>query len=374
MAVSSDVTPFGGARDQDAAQASLAERFRRHADAFERGGRSPLCIELVRNAAADLERGGVVCELFDGIPTPAGSVPALRLLAALHRLVLAGRAPQLAAHYPSAGGTQPPAGAWPLAAACLRERFDEVRERLTLTVQTNEPGRAVVLYGALLWLTERHRLPVSLLEIGASGGLNLLADRFAYRVGGTLLGDGGSPLVLEEPWVGRPVADPSAAARALRVVRRAGCDLAPLQLASADDRLTLHSYLWPDELDRLARIGAALAVADSHPPAVVACPAEQWLPGVLGASRAGELTVIWQSVMRQYVPAEAWARIERAVQDAARAATSDTPLAWLSMEPGDDPGAGFAVRATTWPGGARHLLAHAGDHGPPARWHVGREA
>jgi hypothetical protein len=60
MAVSSDVTPFGGARDQDAAQASLAERFRRHADAFERGGRSPLCIELVRNAAADLERGGVV--------------------------------------------------------------------------------------------------------------------------------------------------------------------------------------------------------------------------------------------------------------------------------------------------------------------------
>jgi hypothetical protein len=93
---------------------------------------------------------------------------------------------------------------------------------------------------------------------------------------------------------------------------------------------------------------------------------------LLGASRAGELTVIWQSVMRQYVPAEAWAGIERAVQDAARAATSDTPLAWLSMEPGDDPGAGFAVRATTWPGGERHLLAHAGDHGPPVRWHVGR--
>jgi hypothetical protein len=351
MAVSSDVTPFGGARDQDAAQASLPERFRRHADA--------------------LERGGVVCELFGGIPTPPGSVPALRLLAALHWLVLAGRAPELAAHYPSAGGTRPPAGAWPLAAACLRERFDEVRERLPLTVQTNEPGRAVVLYSALLWLTERHPLPVSLLEIGASGGLNLLADRFAYRVGGTLLGDGGSPLVLDEPWVGRPVADPSAAVRVLRVVRRAGCDLEPLQVASTDDRLTLRSYLWPDELDRLARIGAALAVADTHPPAVAACPAEQWLPRVLGAPRAGELTVIWQSVMRQYVPAEAWAGIERAVRHAARAATPDTSLAWLSMEPGDDPQAGFVVGATTWPGGEHHLVAHAGDHGPPVRWHVG---
>jgi hypothetical protein len=31
-------------------------------------------------------------------------------------------------------------------------------------------------------------------------------------------------------------------------------------------------------------------------------------------------------------------------------------------------------RATTWPGGERHLLAHAGDHGAPVRWHAGREA
>jgi hypothetical protein len=147
-----DAMAFGGARDQDAGHASLADRFRRHADALARGGRSPLCIELMRGAAADLDRGGVVRELFDGVPAPPGSVPALRLLAALHRLVLAGRAPELALHYPSAGGTRPAAGAWPRAADCLRERFDEVRERLTLTVQTNEPGRATVLYGALLWL------------------------------------------------------------------------------------------------------------------------------------------------------------------------------------------------------------------------------
>jgi hypothetical protein len=370
VAVSSDVTPYGGVRDFDTAHLSLADRFRRHADAIERAGRSPLCIELMRGAAADIERGGVVRELFDGIPTAPGSVPALRLVAALHRLVLAGGAPQLAAHYPSAGGTRPADGAWALAAACLRERFDVVRERLTLIVQTNEPGRAAVLYGALLWLAERYPLPVSLLEIGASGGLNLLADRFAYRVDGTLLGDGGSPLVLEEPWVGRPVADPSAAARALRIARRAGCDLAPLQLASAEDRMTLRSYLWPDELERLARIGAALAVAERDPPAVAACSAEQWLPGVLAARRAGELTVIWQSVVLQYVPAAAWAAIERAVRDAGQAATPDTPLAWLSMEPGEDPQRRVVVRATTWPGGEGHLLADAGDHGPPVRWQI----
>jgi hypothetical protein len=370
VAVSSHVTPFGGARDIDAAHLSVADRFRRHADALARGGRSPLCIELMRGAAADIDRGGVVGELFDGLHIPPGSVPALRLVAALHRLVLAGRAPELARHYPSAGGTRPADGAWPVAAACLRERFDEVRERLTLTVQTNEPGRAAVLYGALLWLGERHPLPVRLLEIGASGGLNLLADRFAYRVGGKLLGDAASPLVLHEPWDGRPAAEPVGAAHALRIARRAGCDVAPLRLDSAEDRLTLRSYLWPDEPDRLRRIDAALEVADRHPLAVAACAAERWLPCVLAAARPGELTVVWQSVMRQYVPDEAWAAIERAMREAGGAATSETPLAWLSMEPGDDPLAGFVVTATTWPGGTVRRLAHAGDHGPPVRWHT----
>ncbi len=139
---------------------------------------------------------------------------------------------------------------------------------MTRTVQTNEPGRAAVLYGVLLWLTERHPLPVRLLEIGASGGLNLLADRFAYRVDGALLGDVASPLIFDEPWEGRPVPDPSATARALRIARRAGCDLRPLDFASAEDRLTLRSYVWPDELDRLGRADAALEVAARHAPPV----------------------------------------------------------------------------------------------------------
>jgi hypothetical protein len=62
------------------------------------------------------------------------------------------------------------------------------------------------------------------------------------------------------------------------------------------------------------------------------------------------------------------------LRDAGRAATPDAPLARLSMEPGDDPLAGFAVTATTWPGGAAQRLADAGDHGPPVRWHGERGA
>lgn len=47
-------------------------------------------------AAADLDNGGVVTDVFAGVAAPPGSVPQLRLLAALHHLVLAGRAPDLA--------------------------------------------------------------------------------------------------------------------------------------------------------------------------------------------------------------------------------------------------------------------------------------
>lgn len=322
----------------------------------------------MRGAAADLDRGGVVAQLFAGLPAAPGSVPALRLMAALHRLVLVGGAPELAAHYPSAGGSRSPHEAWPPAAAALRDHFDEIRARLGLTVQTNEPGRAAALYGGLLWLHERHGLPIRLLEVGASGGLNLLADRFAYRVAGATLGEGGSPLTFDKPWVGSPVPDPALTARAMRVTDRAGCDIAPLDLESAEDRLTLRSYLWPDEPDRLARVDAALAVAARHPPQVVACPAERWLTQMLAAPRGGVLTVIWQSVVRQYVSADSWATIERAIQAASLAATVQTPLAWLTMEPGEDHVSGLLVSATTWPGATSRQLAVASDHGPPVRW------
>ena len=89
-------------------------------------------------------------------------------------------------------------------------------------VQTNEPGRSAVLFGVLLWIADRYRRPVRLLEIGASAGLNLLAEHFAYRSSGALLGDPESPLVFEGPWVGTPVPDPADAQTHLTVVEQAG--------------------------------------------------------------------------------------------------------------------------------------------------------
>jgi len=158
--------PYGGAGDSQAGSRSLADRFRRHAESLVRAGRSPLYVRLMGAAADDINRGGRVARLFAGIRTPPGSVPQLRMMGALHYLVLSGQAPGLAAFYPSAGGAEPLALGWSAADAAIDEHFDQIRTRLHRAVQTNEPGRSAVRFAGLLWLADRHRRPIRLLEVG----------------------------------------------------------------------------------------------------------------------------------------------------------------------------------------------------------------
>jgi len=333
-----------------------------------RYGRSPLSVALMRGAADDIERGGIVAELYNGVPLPAGQAPALRLLAALHRLVLAGEAPDLAAYYPSAGGNLPPDGAWAVAEQTLRSHAADLRIVLRRGVQTNEPGRSAVLFGVLLWIADRYRRPIRLLEIGASAGLNLLAESFGYRSNGALLGDPDSPLVFEGPWVDSPVPDPVTAQTHLTVVDRRGCDIEPIDATSRDGQLALMSYIWPDEPKRLARMRAALAVAERSPPLVEAAPAGAWLRRVLSERRSSTVQLVWQSVFSQYLTNEDRDELETTMLAAGGKATDDTPLVWVRMEPSSDPLQGFRVTAVCWPGGGETLLARSGDHGPPVRW------
>ena len=353
--------PYGGGGDARTGEAPLPARFRRHADMLEHSGRSPLYIELMRSAADDIENDGEIARLFEGIDAPPGAVPQLRLTAALHYLVLSGQAPELAAYYPSAGGERPPGEVWPAALATIAERFDEVKERLHRTVQTNEPGRSAVLFGGLLWLADRYRRPIRLLEIGASAGLNLHVDRYCYLVGDLRLGDPASPLCFVEPWAPPPPIDFGAAAQALRIVERAGCDIAPLDPSRPDDQLTLLSYIWPDELHRLERIRAALSVAARDPVPIAAQRASEWLPGVLGAGDEGALTVVWHSVVRQYVEPEEWSAIEAALD-------GRSGVVRLSMEAALDRHLEMHLAAHDPAGGPAQRLALCDDHGLPIRW------
>ncbi|QKG26617.1 DUF2332 domain-containing protein [Actinomadura verrucosospora] len=321
---------------------------------------SPMYAELLARAADDADAGGPVADV---LADRASSALALRMLGTVHRIVLEGRAPALAAHYPTAGGTADPLAAWPAFRDVLARRTAEVRAGLADAPQTNEVGRAAPLVGGLLAVAAATGLPVRLLEIGASAGLNLRADHYRLLFPGGGYGPD-SPVVLPDAWRGTP---PKAVP--LRIAARLGCDLAPLDAAAPEGRRRLLSYVWPDQHARVARLRAALEVAARVPAAVVRAGAGDFLDGL--APEPGAVTVVWHSVMMQYLPDEEAARVHRHVEAAGAAASSGAPVAHLAFEP---PGTAHItgtplLTLRLWPGGERRVLGEAPPHGLPFTWY-----
>jgi hypothetical protein len=93
----------------------------------------------------------------------------------------------------------------------------------------------------------------------------------------------------------------------------------------------LRAYLWPDQADRAARLDGALRTAAQVPATVDAVGAADFLAGI--RPEPGTLAVVWHSILRQYVPATEWARIERQLDRLAAAGTPEAPFARISFEP-----------------------------------------
>jgi hypothetical protein len=323
---------------------------------------SPLYDLLLTEAAADVERGGPVWAVLEPHEShPTESMLGLRLMAGAHRLALEGTAPRLASLYPSVGGQVDMNRVWPEFRALLAERREELSALTARPCQTNEVGRSAALVGGFLLLARETSLPLRLLEIGASAGLNLCFDRYFYSGGGRSFGDPASPVRFEDVVTeGRPPFE-----QALEVMERRGCDASPLDAASRGARLTLLSSVWPDQVERIEQLRAALDLVAADPPAVERATAGEWLERRLAERRQGAATVIFHSIVWQYLGDDERERVKAAIETAGRTADAGAPVAWLRMELG---GELADVRLTRWPGGQESLIAHAGYHGRPIHW------
>lgn len=213
---------------------------------------SPFYGELLDILADDVTSGGPLADvLADFADSPGPAAIALRLAGTAHRLALDGEAPGLARHFPSTGGDGDAVAAAAELVALARSRPGELRAGLDLAPQTNETGRAAALLGALLYVSDE-ALPVRIWEIGASGGLNLLADRFRYVAADGRTWGPPSPVVLDPAWD----APPAGAPETIDVIERVVGDVAPVD-PTADPR-RLEAYVWPDQPERLARLRGAL--------------------------------------------------------------------------------------------------------------------
>ncbi len=327
---------------------------------------SPLTALLLHGMVADYQAGGVSHAVLSGweARAPRDAVLSLRVVGGLHYLVLTGRAPALAAFYPSAGGTLREDGLWDAAEAVLRAEGPFFENFLRNTPQTNEVRRAGVLIGGFLTVAKETGLPLRCLEVGASAGLNLNWDRFRYDFGnGATWGDPASPVLIETSWRGN-APDPESPTT---VAGRAGCDISPIDLSRPEAALRLKSYVWPDQLERFRALEGALAVATRYPPPLQAADAGEWVARQLAEPRPGVATVVYHSIAAQYFSAETKAAMDAALTHAGERATPDAPIAWLRMEAPD-----LAllpdVTLTVWPGGAERRLGQAHPHGAFVQW------
>ena len=340
----------------ESAEAVLAGRLRYQAEACERLG-SHLYAALLSRAAGDLEAHGPTWEVLRGHEDDsAGSALVLRLMGAVNRLALTGVEPALADIY-----TKPdsdPEAAWDEFRAVLGRNTEQLRELVQLPVQTNEVGRSSALLLGFLQVATETGLPLRLLEVGASAGLNLRWDSYRYKADGFEWGPMDSLLTVDFELLGGRFPSESQ----IRVNERRGCDAAPLDPTLPADRVTLFAYIWPDRPERVERMRAALELAASHPVTVDRERAAPWTERRLAEAKSGEATVLYHSLVSQYLDEEELRAFHGQIEDASRRASDEAPLAWLRMEYAGDRA---ELRLTTWPGGEDRLLARVGYHGTP---------
>ncbi|RKS72496.1 hypothetical protein CLV35_2740 [Motilibacter peucedani] len=351
--------------DPPAAPPAVAQLLARQARACQQLG-SPMYAALLERLAQDASAGGPTAQLLaPWAGAGAGDAVPLRLMGAVHRLVLERQAPRLALHYPSVGGSFAGAdAAWPALLELVADPPQALLQALERVPQTNEVGRAAALAGGLRHVaaaTGSSR--VRLVELGASAGLNLAVERFRVGGAGDPWGPADARVRLDDAWTG--AAPPSAD---VEVVEAVGVDLDPVDVASTEGRLLLTAYVWADQVERVERLRAAFETVGSSPPPVVAGDAAAFAEGLELVE--GVTTVVWHSVFRQYVPAPARGRLATALDSLARSAGPGAGFAHLRLEPreGDDgPGGDAEVRLRVGTGADR-LLGSAPAHGVPVTW------
>jgi hypothetical protein len=306
---------------------STAEIYRRFAR--EVAGKSPLYADLCERVAEDAD----LRAFLERVP-PVKRQPNLLLGAVRY---LSGTPADLAAFRAAILGD---AGA---VAALLMSR----------RTQTNEPGRCAALLPLLAALPQ----PLALLEVGASAGLCLLPDRYAYDYGGARIGDADVvfPCVPEGP-VPLP-------ARLPAVTWRAGLDLDPVDVHDDDAVRWLEALVWPEETDRLARLRAAIAIARRDPPRVIRGDLLEDTAALAAEAPPEATLVVFHTAVLAYLQPTDRDRFTRQVQ-ASRAV-------WIACEAprvltgSDEPHAGFLLTRNGNP------VASCDSHGRWLRWRTG---
>jgi hypothetical protein len=254
----------------------------------------------------------------------------------------------------------------------------------TRTTQTNEARRSALLRpGFGRAIRKLHHRPVSLVELGTSAGLLLLPDRYGYRYGVARYGrrDAGPALTMSCAPRGSLPTDLDVEPV---IADRVGLDLHPIAADDPDAADWLRSCIWPEHVDRLARLDAALAEAAAVKPRMVAGDMVAGLADVL--STVEGVPLVFASNAVTYLPAAA--RAELVALLAAEGARRDLAVVFNEAEqcglrlfatggPAPDKAQAVTVlTVVTWLAGRASVtaLGRGGPHGEWLSWEPAEHA
>jgi hypothetical protein len=252
------------------------------------------------------------------------------LLAAVNLLLASHPDSTLAGYYPTHGGLRPvDAQLFPaFSAFCAEHRRELVRLLRDGSTQTNEVRRCVALRVGLAHVQRRWPGPLALAEAGASAGLNLLFDRYRYRVGGDEPSPAASQVV-----IGCELRGSAPAGQVLgpipEVTSRLGIDREPVSLTDPTARAWLEAFIWPERTDDLATLRAAIDVARTAPaPPVVRGDAVTDTARLLSDLPGTEPVVVFTASLLSYLTPGGRAAFAGQLRQAA----GRRPVAWVFAE------------------------------------------
>jgi hypothetical protein len=305
---------------------------------------SPLYSELVEVVAQDAELLRVMNRI-EHLPPPN------LMFAAVQFLLMDGLDDPLSRYYRSVvADPEPPEEVGPEFRRFVLDHETHIVEMgNTRYTQTNEVRRCVALLPMVMMAGLR---AFHLIDVGASAGLNLCLDRYGYRWD-DVEWHPESNLVLEAESRGEPVR-----VHEIEVLGRIGLDLNPLDPADGEARRWLDALIWPEHVERRARLRRALVMLEGIDMEMVAGDALVTLPATLDHLPVGEPAVVMSSfALNQFDDAQR-ARLEAIVAGA----RSTRPIHRVSMGEAPDKSDDWARLVVDDGNGAR-VAGQAHPHG-----------
>jgi len=212
-------------------------------------------------------------------------------------------------------------------------------------VQTNEVSRGAgwLLTASVLTAWAGGDLPITLVDLGCSAGLNLVADQqtwtWSASDGDRTLGSG-DPLIQQRLDFGEVEQEvrealPVGLITPPQIVARHGFDTHPLDPTNADMLLNLRAVIWGDQVARLERFDRAIAAYHTAQP-----PPQLHQGNIIADARRlpdyvvprTRLLLVFNSAVTIYFADAEYAALRESIIEAFRALPAGVKGLWLELE------------------------------------------